>query len=123
MARSAVQQTSAVPVVRLEGLSAEINQTEGLAVVTAPVGHFFIEENRLVVDGPVVARSVSGYSLDGNRIEVDINANRVMATDGISGTLPIGRFEADRFAADIEGRVVTMTGNVRLRITPSRARG
>ncbi len=123
IAGSAVQQTSAVPIVLLERLSAEINQAEGLATVTAPTGRFYLDENRLVVDGPVVARSASGYSLDGNAIEVDIEGNRVLARDRVSGTLPMGRFAADRFEADIEGRVVTMTGNVQLRITPQRRGG
>lgn len=120
MARSGVQKTSAVPVVMLKGLSAEIRQESGPATVTAPSGEFFIDENRIVVNGPVVARSASGYSLDGQRIEVDMNANRVRADQPVEGALPMGRFRADRFAADIEGRNVTLAGSVKLRITPDR---
>ena len=119
-AQSGVQKTSAVPVVMLTGLSAEIIQASGPATVTAPTGEFFIDENRIVVNGPVTAISASGYSLNGNRIEVDINENRVSAAQPVEGTLPMGRFRADGFTADIEGRYVTLTGSVRLRITPNR---
>jgi lipopolysaccharide export system protein LptC len=120
MAQSGVQKSSAVPVVRLEGLSAEIRQLEGPATVTAPSGEFLIEENRLVVDGPVVARSASGFSLDGDRIDVDINADRVSSSKPVSGTLPMGTFRANAFEADIKGEQVALTGGVQLRITPNR---
>ncbi len=119
-ARSGVQKTSAVPVVVLSGLSARVEQAVGPAMVTAPSGEFFIEQNRLRVNGPVVARSASGYSLDGNSIDVDINANRVTASEPVSGTLPMGEFSANSFSADITGRKVSMTGGVKLRITPNR---
>ncbi|MGQ5701539.1 hypothetical protein ACUJ46_05765 [Sandaracinobacteroides sp. A072] len=119
-AQSGVQKTSSVPVVLLRGLAAEISQADGPARVTAPAGEFFIEENRLVVRGPVVARSESGYSVDGNDIEVDINAKRVTAAEPVSGQLPMGSFQADSFTADIDGRHVRMEGGVKLRITPNR---
>ncbi len=120
MAKSGVQKTSTVPIVMLTGLSAEIQQESGPATVTAPTGEFFIEENRIVVNGPVTARSASGYSLNGNRIEVDINENRVTAAEPVEGTLPMGTFRANSFTADIEGRSVTLSGSVKLRITPNR---
>jgi lipopolysaccharide export system protein LptC len=123
VAKTGVQKTSAVPVVRLTGLSARLEQQEGPATVTAPVGEFFIEENRLVVDGPVVARSASGYSLDGAAIEVSIAENRVTTTQPVSGTLPMGTFRADSFTADIQGRKVQLAGGVKLRITPNRTLG
>jgi lipopolysaccharide export system protein LptC len=119
-AKSGVQKSSAVPVVMLTALAAEILQAQGPATVTAPSGEFFIEENRLVVNGPVVARSASGYSLDGNEINIDINRSRITATDPVSGTLPMGTFQANGFNADIEGRNVALTGGVKLRITPNR---
>lgn len=123
IARSGVQKTSAVPIVQLSGLSARLEQLAGPAFVTAPTGEFFIEENRLVVDGPVVARSASGYSLDGNAIQVSLADNKVTTTEPVSGTLPMGTFRADSFAADIQGRQVRLLGSVKLRITPNRTLG
>lgn len=120
MAQSGVQKTSAVPVVVLTGISARLDQSEGPATVTAPAGEFFIEENRLLVNGPVVARSVTGYSLDGNAISVDINNNRVSTDQPVSGTIPMGQFSANAFQADVQGRTLSMSGGVKLRITPNR---
>lgn len=120
MARSGVQKSSAVPIVQLQGLSARLQQAEGEAIVTAPSGEFLIEQNRLVVDGPVIARSATGYSLDGERILVDLNSRRVIADRPVSGTLPMGSFRADSFAADLSGHQVRLEGGVNLRITPDR---
>jgi lipopolysaccharide export system protein LptC len=119
-AESGVQKSSAIPIVMLTGLTANLQQPSGPASVTAPTGEFLIEENRLIVAGPVVARSQSGFSLDGAAIEVDINESRVRSDAAVSGTLPMGRFRADRFTADIEGRNVVLEGGVKLRITPNR---
>ena len=119
-AESGVQRTSEVPVVVLTGLSAELQQKEGPAIVTAPKGEYFIDQNRLVVDGPVVARSASGYSLDGKEIEVDIDKRQVSTSAPVSGSLPMGDFRADSFTADLRGDKVTMEGKVKLRINPGR---
>lgn len=122
MAESGVQKTSAVPVVMLTGLSAAIRRDDGPATVTAPSGEFFIDENRLIVNGPVVARSASGFSLDGNDIEVDLEKNSVTSGKAVSGAIPMGTFRADRFSADLKGRTITMQGGVRLRLQPGKTR-
>lgn len=119
-ARSGVQKSTAVPIVVLSGLSAEIDRADGPAVVTAPSGEFLIDENRVIVNGPIAARSASGYRLDGARIIVDINANRIHSDQPVAGTLPMGRFRADTFDADIDGRRVILDGGVAMQITPDR---
>lgn len=121
-AESGVQKSSAEPVVMMRGLAAEIDRADGTVRVTAPSGAFDMERNRVVVDGPVTARSQSGYSLDGNRILVDINGNRVTSDEPVSGTLPSGRFSAQRFEADIDGGRVVLDGGASLRLTPSGSR-
>lgn len=114
-AGSALQKTSAIPVVLLKDLSAEIKRKDGLAKVTAPAGEFMIDENRVLVDGPVRAHSESGYSLEGKKIMVDLNANRVVSNEPVSGTLPAGDFRANSFLADLAGERVVLEGNARLR--------
>lgn len=121
-AESGVQKSSAEPVVMLTGLAAEIERAGGLVRVTAPTGAFHMNTNQVVVDGPVVARSQSGYSLDGARIVVDINENRVTSDQPVRGTLPSGQFAADRFEADLEGGRVLLDGRASLRLSPSGSR-
>ena len=122
MAESGVQKSSAVPVVALTGLSAAIRRDDGPATVTAPSGEFFIDENRLIVNGPVVARSAAGFSLDGNAIEVNLDKSSVVTTQPVSGAMPMGTFRADKFSADLKERTMTMQGGVKLRLQPGKTR-
>ncbi len=119
-AESGVQKSSAVPVVMLTNLAAQIRRADGLSTVTAPQGEFLIDRNEVLIQGPFAARSASGYSLDGSRILLSIDSNRVTSTDPVSGTLPMGTFRSGSFEADIEGRRVLLDDRVHLRITPSR---
>ncbi len=121
-ARSGVQKTSSVPVVVLQGLSARIDQQQGTATVFAPQGEYFINRNQIVVNGPIIARSDSGYSLDGKEIRIDIDKRQVVTDQPVSGTLPIGEFQAQNFTADIMGHKVSMTDGVKLRIHPNSSR-
>lgn len=122
-AESGIQKTSDVPIVVLSGLSASIERADGPATVTAPSGEFFIDENRVRVNGPVVVRSASGYSLDGDVITIDINNSLVQSTRPVSGTIPMGNFQADSFTGDVEGRRVVLEGQAHMRITPNRRSG
>lgn len=115
-----LQQTSTVPVVTLTGLSAAIRRADGPTTVTAPGGKFYIEENRLIVNGPVVAKAASGFSLDGNDIEVDLDKHSVVSNQPVAGTLPMGSFSANSFQADMNNRSFAMQGKVRLRLQPGK---
>lgn len=120
VAQSGVQKSSSVPIVVLTGLSASIMRPDGTARVTAPSGEFLIDENRLLVNGPVNAESQSGYSLDGGEIMVDINTRTISSDNPVSGRIPMGAFHADRFTGDVDGRRVVLEGRAHLRITPER---
>lgn len=114
-AGSALQKTSAIPVILLKDLSAEIERKDGLAKVTAPAGEFLTDENRVLIDGPVRAHSESGYRLEGRKIMVDLNANRVVSNEAVAGELPAGVFRANSFLADLKGERVVLEGGASLR--------
>ena len=120
-AESGVQKTSSVPVVLLHGLSATIDQQRGPATVSAPSGEFQMDTNRVVVNGPVVADSATGYSLDGDRIVIDINDGHVHSDRPVTGTLPMGTFSANSFAAEVDGRRVVLEGKAHIRLNPRRS--
>ncbi len=121
-AAGAVQRSSAEPVVEMTGLRARLIGGEGPAEVTAPSGRYFLEEDRLTVAGPVVARSQSGYALDSQEIAIDLAGRRISTALPVSGRLPIGSFRAGALAADIAGRKMVLSGGVHLRIAGRKGR-
>jgi lipopolysaccharide export system protein LptC len=117
-AADAVQHSSSVPVVQLTRLSAYLADPSGPASVTAPTGRYEMDNDLLIVDGPVRVDSAAGYTLDAGKVIVSL-VKRTVATDmPVTGTLPIGKFSGDSLHADISGRVVTIDGHVRLHIQP-----
>jgi lipopolysaccharide export system protein LptC len=121
-AASAVQHSSAVPIVELSTLKATLAMVEGPAVVTAPAGRYFMDSDRLQVKGPVRLDSAAGYTLDSQTVEIDLNTRQVSSAEPVTGTLPIGSFSAGNFSGDIQGRALVMAGGTHLRIKPGAGR-
>lgn len=119
-AASAVQKTSEVPVVVLTDLAARIERADGAATVTAPGGLYFLETGTIEVRGPIAIRSSAGYRIDGEKLVIDLEANHVRSVLPVTGELPMGRFEAGGFEADLPGRRVVLTNGARMRLYPER---
>ncbi|WP_310476016.1 LPS export ABC transporter periplasmic protein LptC [Sandarakinorhabdus sp.] len=122
-AGSAVQRSSAEPVVVLTGLAARLEGKDGPATVAAPSGRYFIEEDRLEVAGPVQLRSDGGYVVDADTVAIDLKRRTVKTDAPVSGRVPIGSFRSNRMTGDLAGKRVSLIGNVHLRITQRGGRG
>ena len=117
-AKGAVQRSSAVPVVELTQLSADLDMAEGPANVTAPSGRYEIDHDLLVIAGPVRLDSAAGYTLNGADVRVSL-VDRTVVTDlPVTGTVPLGTFRANNLRADIAGRRLRLGGGTHLRIVP-----
>ena len=118
-ARGAVQRSSALPVLELDRLDADVRAESGPATVSAPSGRYDMHADRLDVTGPVRVDSAAGYTLDGSAIRVSL-ADRTVATDrAVSGRLPLGIYRADALRGDIGGSELVLVGHVHLQITPA----
>ena len=118
-AAGAVQRSSAVPVIELDALTAEVRFADGPARVTAPGGRYEIDHDLLVVRGPVVMHSASGYSVDADDVRVSM-ADRTVVTDRpVSGTVPLGTYRAGSMRGDIGGQHIHLGGGTHLHITPA----
>lgn len=120
-AGSAVQRSSATPIVELKSLIARLAMADGPATVIAPSGRYFLETDKLQISGPVKLDSAAGYSLDSATVDIDLNSRAVTTHAAVTGKLPIGTFRAGRLSADIQGRKMVLSDGVHLRIY-SRAR-
>lgn len=120
-AGSAVQRSSAEPIVQLRDLSAELQLTEGPATLKADRGHYDLDTERVSVDGPLKFRTTDGYTLDTRDSTVDLKTRQMQSGGAVTGTTPMGTFSGDNMTADLEKRTVSLDGNARLRIIPKRA--
>lgn len=115
-ADSAIQATSADPVVDIEGMAARMLLENGPATLSAPTARYNLEEETVAVSGPVIFNAADGYRLETRDVRVDLNDRTMTGDAGVSGQMPLGSFSADRISADLSSRTVTLTGRARLHI-------
>lgn len=115
-AGSAVQATSRIPVLKLDNLAAEIQQSEGPARLIADTARYDIKDETVKVDGPVRFSAADGYRLDTRDVTVDLRSRQLTGTGAVSGSMRLGNFSAGGMRADLESRVVVLDGRARLRI-------
>lgn len=122
-AGSAVQTTSAEPVVRLSDLAAMIQLKDGPAAIAAQRGVYDMEGDTVQVKGPVLFKTADGYRVLTRDVGIDLNS-RTFASEGrVEGRMPLGTFSADHLRGDLEQRVVTLDGRARLHIVQAQSRG
>ena len=118
-AASAVQHSSAVPVIELSRLSADVRLDDGPAKVTAPAGRYEIDHDLLVIAGPVRMDSAAGYSLNGADVRISLLDRTVKTALPVTGTVPLGNFRANSLTADIGGKRLMLGGGTHLHIVPA----
>jgi lipopolysaccharide export system protein LptC len=120
-AGSAVQKSSAEPIVQLNDLSAEIALDEGPANIDAEKGRYDMQTRQLAIDGPIKFRTTDGYVLDTHDATVDLRTKQLQSGGAVTGKTPMGVFSGNKMSADLEKRIVKLDGNARLRIFPRQA--
>ena len=120
-AGSAVQKSSAEPIVQLNDLTAGIRLSDGPAEVRAERGRYNMDTEQVAVDGPIAFRTTDGYRLDTRDSTIDLKSRQLTGTGDVDGSTPLGSFSGNRMTADLDKRTVRIDGNARLRIDPKRA--
>lgn len=122
-AASAVQATSRDPMVHMRTLTARIGQARGPTTIVAGQGRYDLDTQRLAVDGPVRLDGAGGFRVRTADVLVNLNDRDMVSRRPVTGTMPLGRFSADRLEARMDERVVDLVGRARLHIVQGRARG
>ena len=117
-AGEAVQRSSAEGIVRMNDLVGRIILPEGPARISAPAGQYAIDDARVDVSGQVEFVAADGYRMTARGVTVDLQAQRMVGTGGVEGSVPAGRFSANRMEADLAARTVALDGNARMRMVP-----
>jgi lipopolysaccharide export system protein LptC len=121
-AGSAVQKSSAEPIVRIEQLAAKLQLSDGPARIVAPRGRYDMESQKVALVGPVNVVAANGYRLDTENSTIDLKTRQMQSGGAVTGTVPQGDFSANRLSADLANHVVRLDGNARLRIVPRKAK-
>ncbi|WP_374943685.1 LPS export ABC transporter periplasmic protein LptC [Sphingomonas sp.] len=121
-AASAVQRSSAEPIVQLTELAAAIQLPDGPATLDANTGRYDMDSEQVTLDGALHFRGAGGYDLQTRDATVDLKQRTLASGGAVTGVVPQGTFSADRMHADLAERTVTLDGNARLRIVPRRTR-
>lgn len=116
IADSAVQQSSAEPIMRMRNLSGAIRLKDGPATIAAANGRYDMDSEKVVVPGLVQVKSADGYRIDASNVAIDLKARSLAGAGGVTGMLNIGQFSAHRLSADLDQRIVRLEGDARLRI-------
>jgi lipopolysaccharide export system protein LptC len=115
-ARSALQQSSAVPVVDIRDMSAQILLDEGPARLLAREARFNMETDQVEVSGPILFTAADGYRLLTRDVTADLRRRTLASRGPVNGQMPLGRFSADRLQVDLPARRAVLEGNARLHI-------
>lgn len=115
-AKNAVQATSTVPIVDLNGMSAQIQLKDGPATIAADQAKYHMDQQKADVLGPVVVNGANGYRIETSNVNLDFNNHSLSGSNGVRGKMPLGTFSAGSLAADLPNRQVTLGGRAHLHI-------
>ena len=119
----AIQQSSNVPIVDIAGMAAQIQLRDGPATLKADRARYHMDAQKVDVVGPIMVTAKDGYRLDTRDVAIDLNKHRLSGSNGVEGTMPLGRFTASTMEADLRNRSVTLGGRAHLRIVQGGLKG
>jgi lipopolysaccharide export system protein LptC len=114
-AGSAVQKTSAQPILDMTSLSGRISLQDGPASIIAQRGSYDLGKETMRVTGPLAVES-PGYDMVVSNVELSLKDRTMQSFGPVSGRTKVGTFHAGRLRADLDTRIVRLDGGVRLRI-------
>jgi lipopolysaccharide export system protein LptC len=114
-ASSAIQRSSDVPVVDINGMTARLSLSQGPLVIVANHARYDLDEQKVAVRGPVRVVGPDGYRLETRDVSVDLKQRRLSNTGPVSGAMRLGQFRANSLSADLGARTVVLHG-ARLKI-------
>jgi lipopolysaccharide export system protein LptC len=112
----AIQQSSDVPIVQIEGMRAELGLARGPLRIVADRGKYDLDTQMVQVIGPVRVVGGDGYRLQTSNVAVDMKQRQLLSQGRVAGAMKLGQFEAGQMRADLGDRTVTLDRGVRLKI-------
>lgn len=121
-ANRAIQRSSDVPIVDIEGMFARLFLDNGPVMMAANQGRYDLDTQQMAVSGPVRVLGPDGYRLETRDVMVDMKQRQLASSGPVSGQMRLGRFQAGQLRADLGERKVMLEGGVRLKIVQGAVR-
>src|SRR4029450_8372465 len=99
VADRAVQPSSNVPIVTIEGMRARLDLARGPLSIAALKGRYNLEQELVAVDGPIHVVGPDGYRLATRDVTVDLDKRTMHSKSRGSATMTPRQFQADTLSA------------------------
>jgi lipopolysaccharide export system protein LptC len=121
-ANRAIQRSSDIPLVDINGMFARLSLAQGPLLIAANQGRYNIDTQMVAIDGPVKVAGPDGYRLATRDVTVDLKGRQLASGGPVSGQMRLGQFQAGHLKADLGERTVTLDGGARLKIVQGAVR-
>ncbi len=115
-AETALQQSSADPMVEIRGMRAQILLEDGPAQLAANEAVYDMSTDAVDVRGPIRFSAADGYRLTTRDVIVDLRGRTLESRGAVTGEMPLGRFSAQRLQVDLPERRAVLSGRARVHI-------
>jgi lipopolysaccharide export system protein LptC len=115
-ARSALQETSANPIVEISDMNAQILLDSGPARLQAGHARYNMDSDHVQVVGPISFTAADGYRMGTHDVDVDLRGHSLQSRGRVAGQMPLGTFAADQLQVNLPDRRVVLNGRARLHI-------
>lgn len=119
-AGAAVQHSVAVPVVQMRDLVGRMLLDEGPAQLTAQLGSYNYNTQKVDVDSDVKFVAADGYQMTTRGVSVDLSKKSMVGNGGVEGQTPAGTFSANSMEANLGTRTVALQGRAHLHMVPGK---
>jgi len=122
IADRAIQRSSDVPLVDINGMFARLALAQGPLLIAANQARYNIDTQKVAIDGPVRVAGPDGYRLATRDVTVDLKGRQLASAGPVSGQMRLGQFQAGQLRADLGERKVVLDGGARLKIVQGAVR-
>jgi lipopolysaccharide export system protein LptC len=121
-ANQAIQRSSNVPIVDINGMFARLALAQGPLMIAANQGQYDLDSQKVVIDGPVRVAGPDGYRLGTSDVTVDMKTRQLASAGPVSGQMRLGQFQAGQLHADLGSRTIVLDNGARLKIVQGAVR-
>jgi lipopolysaccharide export system protein LptC len=121
-AEHAIQRSSDVPIVDINGMFAQQSLAQGPLSIAANQGRYDLDSQKVAISGPVRVVGPDGYRLETRDVTVDMKQRKLTSAGPVSGQMRLGQFQAGQLQADLGARTVVLNDGARLKIVQGAVR-